>query len=391
MGRIAAALGFALALAVAPAWAQEDSALDSYLETVRTQFGVPGVVAAVVSKGEITEAGAAGVRALGRDEKVTIDDRFHIGSDTKAMTATLAGMMVEEGKLRWDSTIGEVLGDKVPGINPTLAAVTIEQLLSHSSGIPFDNEEIAALYYSPDAYDYTLPELRLRALDAWKENVPVIPEVSPFQYSNLGYIIAGSMIETVAGESWEELIRQRIFEPLGLTSAGLGAQATTGLYDAAIGHLVTEDGTLKPLPWGIAAESPPMVGPAGTAHMSILDFARWAGWNAGEGRRGPALVSPETLARIHRSHVVTPPIPNPRPGTPTEGEYALGWGIAKYDWSARPLLNHNGSNGRMIAKILVDTEADFAVVVMTNAGGRQSETAAATIVQYLYETYGPKE
>lgn len=391
MGRIAAALGLAFALAAPAAWAQEDPALDSYLETVRTEFGVPAIVAAVVSQGEIIEAGAAGVRALGRDETVTIDDRFHLGSDTKAMTATLAGMMIEEGKLRWDSTIGEVLGETVQGINPTLAAVTIEQLLSHSSGIPFDNAEIAALYFSPAAYEDTLPALRLQALDAWKDNVPVIPEVSPFQYSNLGYIIAGSMIETVAGESWEELIQERIFAPLDLTTAGLGAQATTGLYDAAIGHLLMDDGTLKPLPWGTAAESPPMVGPAGTAHMSILDFARWAAWNAGEGSRGPALVSPETLARIHRSHVVTPPIPNPVPGTPTQGEYALGWGIAKYDWSTRPLLNHNGSNGRMIAKILVDTEADFAIVVMTNAGGKQSEASAGAVIRHLYETYGPKE
>lgn len=390
MKRIALALGLALT-AAAPAAAQEDPALDTYLESVRAEFGLPAIVAAVVDAGDITEAGAAGVRMIGRDEKVTIDDRFHIGSDTKAMTATLAGMMVEEGKLRWDSTIGEVLGDKVPGINPTLAAVTIEQLLSHSSGIPFDNEQIAALYFSTDGFEYPLPELRLRALDAWKDQVPVIPEASPFQYSNLGYIIAGAMIETVAGEDWEALIRERIFDPLGMTTAGLGPQATTGLYDAAIGHRVQEDGSLKPFPWGAAADSPPMVGPAGTAHMSVLDFARWAGWNAGGGRRGPALVSPETLARIQEPHVTTPALPNPPPGTPAQGQYALGWGVVKYDWSPRPLLNHNGSNQMMLAKILVDTQADFAVVVMTNAGGKDAESGAAAVVRHLYETYGPKE
>ncbi|MGZ8300996.1 MAG: serine hydrolase domain-containing protein, partial [Rhodoplanes sp.] len=108
--------------------------LDAELEKVRAKHGLPALAAAVVKDGAIIAAGAVGVRAHGTAVKVTIEDRFHLGSDTKAMTATLAAMLVEEGKLRWDSTIGEVLGGDVPGINPKLGAVTLEQLLSHSSG-----------------------------------------------------------------------------------------------------------------------------------------------------------------------------------------------------------------------------------------------------------------
>lgn len=119
--------------------------LDAELEKVRAKHGLPALAAAVVKDGAIIAAGAVGVRAHGTDVKVTIEDRFHLGSDTKAMTATLAAMLVEEGKLRWDSTIGEVLGGDVPGINPKLGAVTLEQLLSHSSGIPSDTPDILAL------------------------------------------------------------------------------------------------------------------------------------------------------------------------------------------------------------------------------------------------------
>jgi CubicO group peptidase (beta-lactamase class C family) len=100
--------------------------LDAELEPVRAKHGLPALAAAVVKDGAIVTAGAVGVRVHGTDIKVTIDDRFHLGSDTKAMTATLAAMLVEEGKLRWDSTIGEVLGGEAPGINPKLAAVTLE-------------------------------------------------------------------------------------------------------------------------------------------------------------------------------------------------------------------------------------------------------------------------
>src|SRR3954462_3481500 len=125
--------GAALAL-LAPAWAQAQS-LDAQIEPVRGKHGLPGLAAAVGKKGEIVAAAAVGVRVYGTTIPVTIDDRFHLGSDTKAMTATLAGILGDVGKLRWTSTIGEVLGADVPGMNPKLAAVTLAQLLSHSSGI----------------------------------------------------------------------------------------------------------------------------------------------------------------------------------------------------------------------------------------------------------------
>src|SRR5918993_3325037 len=183
----------------------QDAKLDAFLESVRAKYALPALAAAVVKDGEVIASGAVGVRALGTDVPVTVDDRFHLGSDTKAMTATLAGMMVDEGKLRWDSTIGEVLGGKVQGMNPALAAVTLEQLLSHTSGIPTDNQEIADIYFNVNAFDFNLDTLRLKALVAWKTNEPKVPEGAPFQYSNLGYMIAGAMIETAAGKPWEEL------------------------------------------------------------------------------------------------------------------------------------------------------------------------------------------
>lgn len=124
--------------------------LDDVLEPLRAKHGLPALAGAVVSKGQIAAA-AVGARLLNTGKKVTVNDRFHLGSDTKAMTATLAGMAVEAGKLRWDTTIGDALGAKVPGIEPRLAAVTLEQLLSHSGGIPSDTDEILNLYFSPDA------------------------------------------------------------------------------------------------------------------------------------------------------------------------------------------------------------------------------------------------
>lgn len=377
-----------LAAGLTAAQAQSEMAeLSDVLEPVREEFGLPALFAAVAKGGDIVAAGAVGERAAGSGVAVTVDDRVHIGSDAKAMTATIAGTLVESGDLRWESTIGEVLGDKVPGLNPELADVTLDQLLSHSSGIPTDTPELLDIYFNANAFDHSVRELRLMALDAWKDNAPVIPDVSPFQYANFGYMIAGMMMEEVTGKAWEQLIRERIFQPLGLDSAGIGAPATPGLIDAAVGHDLDDDGTAVPRLWGAWADLPPILGPAGRVHMSILDFARWGAWNAAKGGSGPQIVAPATLDHLYTEKVRTPPRPNPPPGTPAEGGYASGWSLEKFDWADRELLTHAGSNGSNLAKILIDHDLELAIVVATNIGGLDADTAVTRVMGELYQQF----
>jgi CubicO group peptidase (beta-lactamase class C family) len=382
--------GLALSAAVLPALAARaqvpaaSADLTATLEPVRVRYGLPALAAATVRAGRLRSSGACGVRALGTTVPVSVHDRFHLGSDTKAMTALLCGMAVEAGKLRWDSTLGEVLGGAVPGLNPKLAAVTLEQLLSHSAGIPSDTEEMKKLYFNTDAFDFNLAPLRLRMLSAWKANAPVSAPGAAFHYANFGYLIAGAMLEHATATPWEELITRRIFEPLRLSTAGLGAQATPGKLDAPVGHNINDDGSVTPMYWGAAADMPPALGPAGTAHMSVLDFATWAGWNAGGARRAPALVKPETLARIQRGHVDTGKIPDAKPGTPSEGRYAMGWGVVKWPSMKNPVLQHNGSNSMNLAKVLIDPVADLAVTVVTNYPGPKAEEALGEVMLTLY-------
>jgi CubicO group peptidase (beta-lactamase class C family) len=390
LGRRDCLKGLALSAAVLPSLAARaqvpppSADLAATLEPVRVKYGLPALAAATMRAGQLKSSGACGVRALGTSVPVSVQDRFHLGSDTKAMTALLCGMAVEAGKLRWESSLGEVLGGSVQGMNPKLAAVTLEQLLSHSAGIPSDTEEMKKLYFNTDAFDFNLTPLRLRMLTAWKANAPVSTPGTAFHYANFGYLIAGAMLEHATATAWEELITRRIFEPLKLTTAGLGAQATPGKLDAPVGHNINDDGSVTPMYWGAAADMPPALGPAGNAHMSVLDFATWAAWNAGGARRGPALVRPETLARIHRGHVDTGKIPDAKPGTPTEGRYAMGWGVVKWPSMKNPVLQHNGSNSMNLAKVLVDPVADLAVTVVTNYPGPKAEEALSEVMLALY-------
>ena len=163
--------------------------------------------------------------------------------------------------------------------------------------------------------------------------------------------------------------------------------ASPGRIDAMAGHLPKPGGTAEPRLWGTGADMPSLLGPAGTVHMSILDFARWGAWVAGGARRGPALVKPETLAYLMAEKVRTPSRPNPPPGTPAEGGYAFGWSLEKFAWADRELVTHNGSNGMNLAKILIDTEKDVAVVVAVNVGGRDADLAAGKAMGLLYTRF----
>src|SRR5690606_27299796 len=104
-------------------------------------------------------------------------------------------------------------------------------------------------------------------------------------------------------------------------------------------------------------------------------------------KRGPALVKPETLKRLHTPVVTTPAIKAPKPGTPKSGQYALGWGLAKMDWTPKPVLTHNGSNSLNLATILVDPDRDLGIVVMTNFPGEKADTAVFELLKWLYLRY----
>ncbi len=372
-------------ISTATAQSATSKSLDTILTPYLAKYNLPALAAAVVRDGRIVAAGAVGTRRAGANIPVTLNDRFHIGSDTKAFTALLAAMMVEEGKLRWTSTIAEVLPDLAAGMDTRLRGITLEQLLSHSSGLPSDNEQIGALYDKAYLQQGNLDEVRCWFLrEAFKFPLKSEPGTQ-FAYSNTGYITVGAMVERVAGKTWEELIRERIFNPMGLSTAGLWVQASVGKVDAPLPHAMV-DGKLKALLASPCADGPMALGPAGLAHMSILDFARWVGWNAGEGKRGPALVRPETLKKLH-TPVIEARVPNAPPGTPSQGKYALGWGIPNVEWAVDPLVQHAGSNTLNLAQAWFDPKRDAGFVIATNIGGEKADAAFKVLAKELYTAY----
>ena len=362
------------------------TSLDAVLVPFVARYELPAVAAAIVKGGKVVAVGAVGTRKAGAKIPVTVNDRFHLGSDTKAMTALLAAMFVEEGKIRWNSTVSEVVPEFSTKIDPGLRRVTLEQLLSHTSGIPSDNTVFGDLLAKSMLQDGNLDELRYWLVQQWIVQPLESEPGTKFAYANMNYVIVGAIIERVAGKTWDELITERVFAPLGLRSAGLGSQATLGKIDAPLGHVVI-DGRTKPFLAGPNGDNPPIIGPAGIAHMSVLDFARWAGWNAGEGKRGPKLVQPETLKKLHTPVISMPDKKDAAPGTPPRGKYALGWGQLPVEWAPEPLIYHGGSNEKNLAHIWLEPKRDFAMVLVTNIGGSKANEALNALAPELYARF----
>jgi CubicO group peptidase (beta-lactamase class C family) len=365
--------------------------LDPLLQPYLAKYELPALAAAVVLKGGITAAGAVGVRRAGTQSPVSLEDRFHIGSDTKAMTALVAAMLVEAGKLRWDSTVADIFPELSGTMVAALKPVTLEQLLSHTSGIPSDNQTHEKLLLrSYEQGELNLDELRYWLVKELLQQPLQSPPGEKFAYANMGYVLAGAMHERVGGASWEELVATRVFDPLGLKTAGFGPQSSLGRLDAPLGHKTQPDGTLKPMSAGPNGDNPAVLGPAGTAHLSILDFAVWAGWNAGEGRREPALVRPETLRKLHTPVIDMPPRPDAKPGTPSRGRYALGWGNVTMPFTPEPFVFHGGSNELNLAYIMLQPNNDLAMVMTTNIGGAAADKALVALAEELYQRFGAK-
>jgi D-alanyl-D-alanine carboxypeptidase len=341
--------------------AERKVTLPQKLEQVRQEFGLPSLSALVLRDGRVTEIAAVGVRKLGDPTPVTADDRWHLGSDTKAMTATLAAMLVDEKRLRWDSTVGEVLGDW-KDIHPDFRPVTLEMLLAHRGGVPAKSTpaEWSRMWDARDQH-----RQRRETVHNMLRAAP--EKVGAFLYSNFGYLVADAMMEKVSGLPWETAIRQRLFQPLKMESCGFGGPASPGKIDQPWAHQ-TRGEKLVPMPPGPQSDNPPSLGPAGTVHCGLRDWARFAQLHLDGGRGGSPLVTPASMRRLH-----TPP-----PG----GDYALGWATGSYKSHGQSLA-HDGSNTLYFARAWLLPAKNAAFLIVTNAAGERATNAIGQVLSYL--------
>jgi len=338
------------------------------LEPIRQKHGLPALAAAVVHDGTLIARGAVGLRAVGSPEPVTVGELWHIGSCTKAFTATLIALLVEDGKLSWTTTIGDTFPDFADEIRSEYREVTIEQLLRHRSGLPTDRRPDPSIRSKIASLSGPIRVQRHEAARLVLQQTPAAPAGTEMLYSNYGYMVAGAMAEAVTGRSWEELIRERIFGPLGMSTAGFGAPGVAGVLTQPRGH---RGG--RPVEPGPAADNTPVIGPAGTIHLSLADWGKFAALHLAGLRGESHFLRPETFTRLY----------TPSPGT----NVAMGWGVDDWPGGIGRLVTHAGSNGSWFARIVLSPARNLAILVAINSGGPEAEKATdETVLALLFRS-----
>jgi CubicO group peptidase (beta-lactamase class C family) len=314
----------------------------------------PAVAGAVVGPKGVEDIVFAGVRRIGAPDPVGRDDLWHLGSNTKAMTAALYGRLVEQGAARWGATLTELFPQVA--VDPAFAPVTVEQLLGHRSGI-VDAPIIQGGWL-----------LRAHQLAGQILAAPPAGQPGAFAYSNMGYILAGSAIERITGQGWEEAMTSRLFKPLGVTAAGFGPPTGANPW----GHRPGGGGLVGVDPSGFA-DNPPALGPAGRVHMTLTDYGRFLRLFLG----GEGLLKPATVSRL------TTPVPGE--GRP----YALGWAVSAPAWSPGPLIAHEGSNTMWHAVSFVSPGLKRAFVGVCNGPPDASGQSARKMADALRVQVAP--
>ena len=338
-----------------------DSGVVAILKEALHEQGIPAMAAAIVTSEGLTTIGTAGYRKRGTDIPVTLNDKWHLGSNTKAMTATLIAKLVELKKLRWETTTAEIYRSKRAQFHPVMRDVNFLHLLSHHAGLPhlFDLNP-----YGNGSGISTRRNIVRAAL----AKAPETALGKHFEYSNLGFIVAGAMTEEITGQSWEDSMKKWIFRPLEMKNSGFGGTGTPRKVDQPWPHLASGKPTATN---GPEQDNLPSLGPAGRVHCTMEDWTKFVTDHLAGLRGKKALLQKSSYQTL-----ITPPFP---------GSYALGWVVHKRAWAGGNAINHNGSNTMNYSCAWMSPKRDFAVLVCTNQGGdlaaRACDDVAGNLIQ----------
>jgi CubicO group peptidase (beta-lactamase class C family) len=298
----------------------------------------PGMIAAIISNKGVISIASAGERKAGSGIAFTTNNVVHIGSCGKAMTSTMIATLVAEGKLRWDTKLIEAIPELKNKIHADYHKITLWQLLTHRAGIPKNAKDEGA---------FSSKEIKERRLAILEDNFksPATYEIDKFHYSNFGYMIAACMAEQITDLSWEVLMKQRLFDPLGMSTAGFGNPNKNKSTDQPWGH--------SKYVWRWRPSEAyyyEAIGPAGTIYCSVSDWAKFITLQLTEEN---SILDKEYLNKLIE------PVGN--------HFYAAGWGVAEHDWAKGITFNHAGSNEIWYASVLVTPKLNRAFIVATNS------------------------
>ncbi len=352
--------------------------IDRYVQKAMSDWGSPGLAVGIVKDDSIIFAKGYGIRELGKPEKVDEYTLFSVGSQTKSFTAAALAMLVDEKKLKWDDPVIKYLPEfqlSDPWITRDL---TIRDCLTHRVG------------FEPLIMPWILTNHdRNELLRRYRYARPVHRFRSAFNYNNEMFLLAGQIIPAVTGKSWEAFIKERIFEPLRMTTSNTSITEFTNGANRTLPHAII-DGKIQAIPWGNMDN----IGPAGSINSSVMDMTQWLRMQLGNGSvEGKRVLSPDSMKEMHSPQQIITSIQqwskDPRislnaiPLLKSRFEtYGLGWFVQ--DYRGCLIVHHGGEAEGMRCQTGMIPELDLGVVIFSNL---HPSTLVEALMIYVFDAF----
>jgi CubicO group peptidase (beta-lactamase class C family) len=328
------------------------------LESIRTKYGLAAIGSLLSRNGNVS-TNVAGVRKVGDATPATVNDRFHIGSCTKAMTATLIAIFAERGLVGWEMKLSDLFPELDKTMDPAFRNVPLKMLPGMHSGMT-DNfsKELERKLFDPKS---DLNEVRKLIA---KEGLSFPPTATPgtkYDYNNANYVVVAAALERISGKSWETLMKEEIFHPLKMESCGFGPQADPNLSppNEPWPHLIENEKIIAITP-DFLGDNPPTIGPAGTVHCSMKDWLKFIQIHMdGAVGKDTTLLKAASFPIMHENH-------------PDQTFTYGGW--TRLDIEDGYFLAYVGSNLMNLANIWAFPQKQVVALSVTNTGGGKLAT-----------------
>lgn len=347
--------------------------IDSVVEKTLKTFDVPGIAVAVVKDGKIIHEKGYGVRSLNTKQKVDENTLFGIASNSKAFTVAALGILIDEGKLNWDDRVSDYIPEFKLYSPYVTDAFTIRDLLTHRSGLGLGAGD---LMFWPDSNNFTLKDVihnlrYLKAVSAFR---------TKFDYDNLMYILAGTIVSRVSGMPWEDFIETRIMQPLGMTQSAASYKRLKDKTNVIDPHAPV-DGVVKVIrrDWSQVAD------PAGGIYSNLTDMCKWIIMQMDNGKYGDGLKN-QLLSETVHEEMWTPqtiiPVHGLTPYNTHFASYGLGWFLN--DEKGYKVCSHTGGLAGIVTQVTLIPEMKLGIIVFTN---QQSGAAFTAITNTIKDSY----
>jgi CubicO group peptidase (beta-lactamase class C family) len=352
---------------------------DAYVEKVMKTFNVPGVSVAIVKDGKVVLAKGYGVKTIGTNDKVDSKTNFSIASNTKAFIGTSLGMLVDEGKIKWNDRVVDYL----PWFQLSDSYVTREMriidLLVHRSGLSLGAGDL--LIWPTNTYKQKDIVKRFKY-------IPLATSFrSTYAYDNILYLIAGEVIEAVSGLPWDEFVRTRIFTKLGMNNSTL-----TFMEAVKKGNVATPHGEINNIVRPVAASDSDKTNPAASINTNAEDIAKWMICQIDSGKLsdGTTLFTSATARQLWSLITPIPISKVAKELTPLQANFSgYGGGFGVRDYRGKKLVSHTGGLSGFVSFVAMIPEIRAGVAVFTNqeASGAFYSIGYRTLDHYLGTNY----